>query len=156
MTNVSKAMEYATTFEREAMRERLDAALGDVNHMSLLELEAMVLHHKQQIKDIAEHLLELRKWGSPMMEFKQEQPTKISAEYERGFDDGFILRKEKDGKRPWIGLTDEELLDAYGWYEKVENNRLWGDSDPMLEKARQDVLVGLRKVDAKLKAKNGG
>jgi len=28
MTNVSKGMEYATTFEREAMREKLDAALG--------------------------------------------------------------------------------------------------------------------------------
>ena len=30
MTNVSKGMEYATTFEREAMREKLDAALGDL------------------------------------------------------------------------------------------------------------------------------
>ena len=30
------------------------------------------------------------------------------ADYERGFDDGFILRKEKDGK-PWVGLTDDEI-----------------------------------------------
>lgn len=32
-----------------------------------------------------------------------------STEYERGFDDGFILRKEKDGKREWVGLTDDEV-----------------------------------------------
>jgi len=31
------------------------------------------------------------------------------ADYERGFDDGFILRKEKDGKRPWVGLTAKEI-----------------------------------------------
>jgi hypothetical protein len=30
-------------------------------------------------------------------------------DYERGFDDGFILRKEKDGKRPCAGLTDDEI-----------------------------------------------
>ena len=68
MTNVSKAMEYAATFEREAMREKLDAALGDLDHMNLIQLEAMVLHHAQQIKDIAKHLLELQRY----MEFKRE------------------------------------------------------------------------------------
>ena len=67
MTNVSKAMDYATTFEREAMREKLDAALGDLDHMNLIQLEAMVLHHAQQIKDIAKHLLELQRY----MEFKR-------------------------------------------------------------------------------------
>ena len=50
----------AQIFEREAMREKLDAALGDLNHMNLQELEAMTLLHKQQIKDIAKHLLELK------------------------------------------------------------------------------------------------
>ena len=71
MTNVSKAMEYAETFEREAMREKLDAALGDLNHMNLIQLEAMVLKHEQQIKDIAAHLLELKQLITPMMEFKR-------------------------------------------------------------------------------------
>ena len=32
----------------------------DVNHMNLVELEAMVLKHEQQIKDIEKHLLELK------------------------------------------------------------------------------------------------
>jgi len=115
-------------------------------------LNALVLKHEQQIKDIAEHLLELRKWGSPMMEFKQEMPTKIVGPNLVKIlnSAGFYQKKE------WVGLTDDELLDAYGWRALVENNRLWGDSDPMLEKARQDVLVGLRKTEAKLKEKNGG
>ena len=86
MTNVSKAMEYATTFEREAMREKLDAALGDLNHMDLIQLEAMVLHHAQQIKDIAKHLLELKQLVTPMMEFK---------------------------RREWVGLTEDEKHDCY-------------------------------------------
>jgi hypothetical protein len=31
------------------------------------------------------------------------------ADYERGFDDGFILRKEKDGKQK--PLTEEEIIE---------------------------------------------
>lgn len=59
-----------------------------------------------------------------------------------------------DVKREWVGLTDEELLNAYGWYEMVEKNRFWEDTHPMLEKARQDILVGLRNIENKLKEKN--
>ena len=54
----------------------------DVNHMNLQELEAMTLLHKQQIKDIAAHLLELKQLVTPMMEFK---------------------------RREWVGLTDDEM-----------------------------------------------
>ena len=57
-------------------------------------------------------------------------------------------------KREWVGLADEELLNAYGWYEMVEKNRFWEDTHPMLEKARQDILVGLRNIENKLKEKN--
>lgn len=77
--------------------------LGDVNHMNLIELEAMVLHHKQQIKDIAKHLLELKQLITPMMEFK---------------------------RREWVGLTDEEIemaiestirtTDTYKYFRAVE------------------------------------
>ena len=84
MTNVSKAMEYAATFEREAMREKLDAALGDLDHMNLIQLEAMVLHQAQHIKDIAKHLLELKQLVTPMMEFKRSG---------------------------WVGLTGDEIED---------------------------------------------
>ncbi len=38
----------------------------DVNHMNLVELEAMTLLHKQQIKDIEKHLLELKQLVTPM------------------------------------------------------------------------------------------
>ena len=61
-----------------------------------------------------------------------------------------------DPPKEWVGLTDEELLDAYGWKEKVEKNRFWEDTHPMLEKARQNMLVGLRKVESLLKEKNNG
>ncbi len=95
MTNVSKGMEYATTFEREAIREKLNAVVGDVNHMNLIELEAMVLKHEQQIKDIAKHLLELKQLVTPMMEFK---------------------------RREWVGLTDDE---ATVIWERVDERDSW-------------------------------
>ena len=102
MTNVSKAMEYATTFEREAMREKLDAALGDLNHMDLIQLEEMVLHHRQQIKDIAKHLLELKQLVTPMMEFKP--PTKIfGPNLEQILNAAGFYRKKE-----WVGLTEDE------------------------------------------------
>jgi hypothetical protein len=49
-------------------------------------LNAMVLKHEQQIKDIAKHLLELKQLVTPMMEFK---------------------------RREWVGLTEEEKHDCY-------------------------------------------
>ena len=136
MSNVSKAMEYATAFEREAMHEKLDAALGDLDHMNLIQLEEMVLHHRQQIKDIAAHLLELRKWGTPMMEFKQEKPTTMGMEYAANFESAEKLLEKKE----WVGLTDEEVkqcsYDAAGF---------------MIDRE-----VAMRAVEAKLKEKNGG
>ena len=80
-------------------------------------LVAMMLSHdhiaalEQQIKDLAAHLLEIKQLITPMMEFKQDAVAK--ADYERGFDDGFILRNEKDGKRTWVGLTDDEKHECY-------------------------------------------
>ena len=56
--------------------------LGDLKHMNFQELEAMVLHHAQHIKDIAKHLLELKQLVTPMMEFK---------------------------RREWVGLTEDEI-----------------------------------------------
>ena len=60
--------------------------LGDLEHMNFQELESMVLHHRQQIKDIAKHLLELKQLVTPMMEFK---------------------------RREWVGLTEDEKHDCY-------------------------------------------
>ena len=57
-------------------------------------LNAMVLKHEQQIKDLAAHLLELKQLVTPMMEFKQ--PTKI------------------------FGPNLEETLNAAGFYRKKD------------------------------------
>ena len=108
--------------------------------MSILDtrenLNAMVLKHEQQIKDIAAHLLELRKWGTPMMEFKQEKPTTMGMEYAANFERAEKLLEKKE----WVGLTDEEVkqcsYDAAGF---------------MIERE-----VAMRAVEAKLKEKNGG
>ena len=126
MSNVSKAMEYAATFEREAMREKLDAALGDLDHMNLIQLEEMVLHHRQQIKDIAAHLLELKQRVTPMMQFKREkllqepvawlvtyagltrvvytQPTQV-------VDTHYQPLYATPPQRKWVGLTGDEIED---------------------------------------------
>lgn len=52
-------------------------------------MAALVLKHEQQIKDLAAHLLELKQLVTPMMEFKRE-------------------------KKPWVGLTDAEIIDIVG------------------------------------------
>ena len=67
-------------FDRIPKGEEMKISKPEVNHMNLIDLEALVLHHGQQIRDIAEHLLKLRKWGSPMLE-----------------------------KKEWVGLTDAEI-----------------------------------------------
>jgi predicted DNA-binding transcriptional regulator len=54
----------------------------------------------------------------------------------------------QDYVRPWVGLTDEELLQAYGW--KLAS----GAPNWLLEEAKQELLGALRKVEAKLKEKN--
>jgi hypothetical protein len=112
--------------------------IKDIKHLNPVELEAMVLHHEQQIKDLAAHLLELKQRVTPMIEFKREQPTKISPDYEGYFDEEFILRKEKDGK-PWVGLTDDEI-----------------NSIPFPESGTATLLDIVRIIEATLKEKNGG
>ena len=57
--------------------------IKDIKRLNPVELEAMVLNHAQQIKDIAAHLLELKSLVTPMMEFK---------------------------RREWVGLTVNETL----------------------------------------------
>ena len=50
--------------------------------------------------------------------------------------------------REWEGLTDEEMLQAYGWRLAT------GAPNWLLEEAKQELLGALRKVEAKLKEKN--
>jgi hypothetical protein len=58
--------------------------IKDIKRLNPVELEAMVLKHEQQIKDIAKHLLELKRLVTPMMEFKRSG---------------------------WVGLTGDEIED---------------------------------------------
>ena len=60
--------------------------IKDIKRLNPVELEATVVHHEQQIKDIAAHLLELKQLITPMMEFKRSG---------------------------WVGLTDDEKHDCY-------------------------------------------
>jgi hypothetical protein len=48
----------------------------------------------------------------------------------------------------WVGLTDEELLQAYGW------RLASGAPNWLLEQAKQELLGALRKVEASIKEKN--
>ena len=69
--------------------------IKDIKRLNLVELEAMVLKHDQQIKDLAAHLLELKQLVTPMMEFK---------------------------RREWVGLTGDEIEDLpkdQTWWEII-------------------------------------
>ena len=103
----------------------------DVNHMNLRELEAMTLLHKQQIKDIAAHLLELKQLVTPMMEFKQPTNNITYADVIKAA--GFYLKKE------WVGLTYDE---------KAYSNTNY------LGKSAEAWHGGVEWAEAKLKDKN--
>ena len=59
-------------------------------------------------------------------------------------------------KRLWVGLTDEELLKTYGWqfesYGQSDRPSSLGQS--IVDEAKQEIIDGLRKVEAALKEKN--
>lgn len=119
--------------------------LGDVNHMNLIELESMVLHHAQQIKDIAAHLLELKHLVTPMMEFNPQMPTKLVGPNLVGVLNaaGFYQKKE------WVGLTDDEVWKIL-WETQSAELDAHGDQG-----SRKQSLCTLA-IQAKLKQKNGG
>ena len=69
--------------------------IKDIKRLNPVELEAMVLHQAQQIKDIAAHLLELQRY----MEFKR-RPLVV--------------------KQDWVGLTEEERKEIWNVGEKKD------------------------------------
>jgi len=70
-------------------------------------LNPMVLKHEQQIKDIAAHLLELKRLVTPMMEFK---------------------------RREWVGLTNEEIYALPDYLEDRVLYRLIRAAEAALKK----------------------
>ena len=98
--------------------------IKDIKRLNPVELEAMVLKHDQQIKDLAAHLLELKQLVTPMMEFKQ--PTKICGpNLEETLNAAGFYRKKE-----WVGLTDREFQPmiqkamAYYGYDQSEHSHL--------------------------------
>jgi hypothetical protein len=113
MPKVSKAMEYAATFEREARREKLDAALGDLDHMSLIQLEAMALKHEQQIKDLGAHLLELKQLVTPMMQFKRSGWVGLT-EDEKAYSNTNYLGKSAEAWHGGVEWAEDRLKERNG------------------------------------------
>ncbi len=60
----------------------------------------------------------------------------------------FYAKHHPAPQRTWVGLTDDELLEIYGWRKAPML------SDFIVEEAKQELLGALRKVEAKLKEKN--
>ena len=72
-----------------------------------------------------------------MLEVKRlrgDGAAQLKADYERGLDDGLFLRNKKDGKRPWVGLTEDEAFSCKG----------------------REYFETYKAIEAKLKEKNGG
>ena len=101
--------------------------IKDIKRLNPVELEAMVLHHKQQIKDIAEHLLELKQFVT-----MQQQPTKLFGPNLVGVLNAAGFYK----KEAWVGLTG------------VEINHIFAANVGHPERM-------MKEVEAKLKEKNG-
>jgi hypothetical protein len=81
--------------------------------------------------------------GSPEIKFDDDSHgTYLLREFAE------LFRYATPPQRTWVGLTDEELLEIYGWRKAPML------SDFIVEEAKQELLGALRKVEAKLKEKN--
>ena len=110
----------------------LDAMMLSHDHIAMLAVK-----HEQQIKDIAAHLLELKRLVTPMMEFKREKPTTMGMEYAANFESAEKLLEKKE----WVDLTVNEKL--------YSNSRYAG-------KCAEAWHGGVEWAEIKLKEKNGG
>ena len=79
--------------------------IKDIKRLNPVELEAMVLKHEQQIKDLAAHLLELKQLVTPMMEFKQPLTEDDDLNNVR-----YKAKYRYETKQP---LTDAEIYECY-------------------------------------------
>ena len=79
-----------------------------------------------------------------------DHETITQAAYNAGWKDGYKRKAE------WVGLTDDELLKTYGWqfesYGQSDRSSSLGQS--IVDEAKQEIIDGLRKVEAALKEKN--
>jgi len=61
-------------------------------------------------------------------------------------------------KREWQGLTDEEMLDAYAPNRVPDSaySNMGEDLKKIHDATKEEMLSGLRAIEAKLKEKNSG
>lgn len=66
-------------------------------------------------------------------------------------DKMIFVRNEYDLPKPWIGLTDEEIKNAWSqlWYD-LNNGKFAASDDP----SRHTTVMFARAIEAKLKEKN--
>jgi len=103
-------------------------------------LNAMVLKHEQQIKDLAAHLLELKRLTTPMMMFKPEESELRDRlrETEKHLSVHQRLAAALMEPKPWVGLTGDEIV----YLSKTVGNGIINDGR------------FARAIEAKLKEKN--
>jgi hypothetical protein len=129
--------------------------IKDIKRLNPVELEAMVLNHAQQIKDIATHLLELKRLVTPMVEFKPEKslPEPVA----------WLHWLTVDGERfPQLTLMprtdkDEPLYTSpkHTWVGLMKNEKLYSNTN-YLGKSAEAWHSGVEWAEAKIKEKNGG
>ena len=107
MANVKAAMEYAQTFEREAMKKRLsETGSSDLKLPTLIDV---VAKHEKEIQELKRLI----------------QPTTMAMEYAANFESYEKMLE----KKPWVGLTDEEIrnlcwMDNLSFEEEIELIRI--------------------------------
>ena len=110
----NRSTDTLSTFEREAMREKLDADIEQRDYalktVALASQAPLATTHYEGCWDSGP-----KHYECALLEVKRlrGESAVAKADYERGLDDGLFLRNKKDGKRPWVGLTDDEKHECY-------------------------------------------
>jgi len=78
--------------------------IKDVKRLNPVELEATVVHHAQQIKDIAKHLLELQQY----MEFKRREWVGL-ADDEKAYSNTNYLGKSAEAWHGGVEWAEAKL-----------------------------------------------
>tara|TARA_R110000822_G_scaffold208616_2_gene344492 strand:- start:443 stop:952 length:510 start_codon:yes stop_codon:yes gene_type:complete len=129
----NRSTDTLSTFEREAMREKLDADIEQRDYA--LKTVAALKEENTHLRAMNSRLIEAPASQAPLATTHYEgcwdsgpkhyecallevkrlrgESAVAKADYERGLDDGLFLRNKKDGKRPWVGLTDDEKHECY-------------------------------------------
>jgi len=87
--------------------------IKDIKRLNPVELEAMVLKHDQQIKDLAAHLLELKQLVTPMMEFKRREWVGFT-ENEKAYSNTNYLGKSAEAWHGGVEWAEAKLKEKNG------------------------------------------